>query len=181
MEVLAGFLSLKVAETLMNTILLEMVDVTTVSIVITAISVSVGVVISVIQFRNLVKTRRVQFFLDLYNRFCEKDVLTMGVEVLLLWKWKDFDDFFEKYGPEKNLDEFMKWVIVTTHLENMGLVSYEKMVDIHFVANLIGSIIQDFWEKYEPILIEWRKRYNTPKIMPMTEYLYEKIKRIRPR
>ncbi len=75
----------------------------------------------------------------------------------------------------------MKWVIVTTHLENMGLISYEKMVDIHFVANLIGSTIQDFWEKYEPILIEWRQRYNTPKIMPMTEYLYEQIKRIRPR
>jgi len=181
MGVFAGILSLKVVETLMNTILFDLFDITTVSIVITAISVTVGVVISVMQFRNLVKTRRVQFFLDIYNKFCEKDVLTMGVEVLLLWKWEDFDDFFKKYCPEKNIDEFMKWVIVTTHLENMGLISYEKMVDIHFVANLIGSIIQDFWEKYEPILIEWRKRYNTPKIMPMTEYLYEKIKRIRPR
>jgi len=94
MEVLAGILSLRFADTLINTILLEMVDITTASIVITAISVSVGVVISVIQFRNLVKTRRVQFFLDLYNKFCEKDVLTMTVEVLLLWKWEDFDDLF---------------------------------------------------------------------------------------
>ena len=62
MEVLAGIFSLEVAETLMNTILLEMVDITTASIVITALSVSVRVVISVIQLRNLVKTRRVQFF-----------------------------------------------------------------------------------------------------------------------
>ena len=105
----------------------------------------------------------------------------MYVEVLLLWKWEDFDDFLEKYGPEKNLDEFMKWVVVTTHLENMGLIAYEKMVDIRFVSNLIGSGIQDLWEKYEPILIEWRKRSSLPKIMPMTEYLYEQIKTIRPR
>ena len=55
MGVFAGILSLNVVETLMNTILFEMIDITTVSIVITAISVSVGVVISVMQFRNLVK------------------------------------------------------------------------------------------------------------------------------
>ena len=158
-----------------------MVDIQTASPVVAAMSVVFGAVIGVIQFRNLVKTRQAQFFLDLYNRFCEKDILTMYVEVLLLWKWEDFDDFLEKYGPEKNLDEFMKWVVVTTHLENMGLIAYEKMVDIHFVSNLIGSGIQDLWEKYEPILIEWRKRSNLPKIMPMTEYLYEQIKTIRPR
>jgi hypothetical protein len=158
-----------------------MVDIQTVSAVAAAMSVAIGAVIGVIQFRNLVKTRQAQFFLNLYNKFSEKDVLTMYIEVLFLWKWEDFHDFLEKYGPEKNLDEFMKWVIVTTHLENMGLIAHEKMVDIHFVSNLIGSAIQDFWEKYEPILIEWKKKYKTPKIMPMTEYLYEQIKTIRPR
>ena len=164
-----------------------MVDVQTVSIVIAAVSVVIGVVNSILTNRSAerrrqmeLKTRQVQFFLDLYNKFVEKDILTMYMEVLM-WNWKDFDDFYEKYGPEKNLDEFMKWVIVTTHLENMGLIAYEKMVDIHFVANLIGGQIQDFWEKTEPILIEWGKRYNTPKIMPMTEYLYEQEKTIRPR
>jgi len=165
-----------------------LVDVQTVSVVIAAISVVIVAVNLILANRRAesrrqtyLKTRQVKFFLNLYNRFCEKDILTMYVEVLQLWKWEDFDDFYEKYGPEKNLDEFMKWVIVTTHLENMGLIAYEKMVDISFVANLIGSGIQDFWEKYEPILIEFRRRWNTPKIMPMTEYLYEQVKTIRPR
>ena len=165
-----------------------MVDIQTVSVVIAAISVVIVAVNLILTNRRTesrrqmdLKTRQVRFFLDLYSRFCEKDILTMYLEILQLWKWEDFDDFYEKYGPEKNLDEFMKWVIVTTHLENMGLIAYEKMVDISFVANLLGSGIQDFWEKYEPILIEFRKRWNTPKVMPMTEYLYEQIKRIRPR
>ena len=158
-----------------------MIDIQTVSAIAAAMSVAISAVIGVIQFRNLVKTRQAQFFMELYNRFSEKDILTMYVEIVMLWKWKDFNDFLEKYGPEKDLNEFMKWVVVTTHLENMGLITYEKMVDIHFVANLIGSAIQDFWEKAEPILIEFRKKYNTPKIMPMTEYLYEQIKTIRPR
>ena len=98
-----------------------------------------------------------------------------------LWTWEDFDDFFEKYGPETNLDEWLKWSLVTTHLENMGLVLHAKMVDVHFVANLIGSMIQSFWEKYAPIIRALQARFNTPRIMPMTEYLYEQVKRVRPR
>ena len=165
-----------------------LVDVQTVSIVIAAVSVVIAVINSILTNRRAesrrqmeLKTRQVKFFFDLWNRFCRKDILTMYLEVFQLWKWEDFNDFYEKYGPEKNLDEFMKWVIVTTHIETMGLIAYEKMVDIRFVANLLGSTIQDFWEKAEPILIEWRKRYNTPKIMPMTEHLYEQIKTMRPR
>ena len=153
----------------------------TASIVITMLSIALGIGVGIIQFRNLVKTRQIQLYMDLYNRITEKELHRDYIEVLLLWKWEDPNDFFEKYGPEKNLDDFMKFTLVTTYLENMGLFSKENLVDIRFVANLIGSVIQSFWEKYEPIIIEMRHRYNTPKIMPMTEYLYEQVKSVRPR
>lgn len=153
----------------------------TASIVITMLSVALGVVMGIIQFRNLVKTRRIELYMELYNRINERDLHRDYVDVLLLWKWEDPNDFFEKYGPENNLDEFMKFTLVTTYLENMGLFLHENMVDIHFVANLIGSMIQNFWEKYEPVITEMKKRYNTPKIMPMTEYLYERVKNVRPK
>jgi hypothetical protein len=145
------------------------------------LTVALGIGMGIIQFRNLIKTRKLQLYMDMYNRIMEKELLSDYGEVLLFWKWKDTNDFFEKYGPEKNPDEFTKFASVTTYLENMGLLSHEKLVDIHFVANLIGSMIQNFWEKYEPIISEMGNRYNTPKIMPMTEYLYEQIKSIRPR
>jgi len=153
----------------------------TASIVITMLSITVGIIMGIIQFRNLVKTRKIEFYMDLYNRIMEKELQRDYAEIVLLWKWEDPNDFFEKYGPEKNLDEFMKFTLVTTYLENMGLFLKEKMVDTHIVANLIGSTIQNFWEKYEPVIIEMRHRLNTPKIMPMTEYLYEQVKSVRPR
>jgi len=153
----------------------------TVSVVITALSVALGIGMGVIQFRNLVKTRQIQLYMDLYNKIMEKDLLRYYVEVLLLWKWKDTNDFFEKYGPEKNLDEFIKFSLVTSYLENMGLVLNENLVDVRLVAILIGSTVQGFWEKYEPIIIEMRRRWNTPRVMPMTEYLYKQVKSVRPR
>lgn len=102
----------------------------TASIVITMLTVALGIGMGIIQFRNLVKTRRIQLYMDMYNRIMEKDMLRDYGDVLLLWKWKDTNDF---------------------------------------------------WEKYEPIIIEMGNRWNTPKIMPMTEYLYKQIKNIRPR
>jgi len=153
----------------------------TVSVVIATLSVALGIGMGVVQFRNLVKTRQIQLYMELYNRIMEKELQRYLVEILLLWKWEDTNDFFEKYGPEKNLDEFIKFTLVTTYLENMGLALNENLVDARLVANLIGTTIQGFWEKYEPILIEMRRRWNTPKAMPMTEYLYKEVKRVRPR
>ena len=153
----------------------------TASIVITMLSVVVGIAMGIIQFRSLVKTRKTEFYMSLYNKITERELLRDYVEVVLLWKWIDANDFFEKYGPEKNIHAFMQFTQVTSYLESMGLLAKEKMVDIDLVAILIGSTIQNFWEKYEPIIIEMRHRYNTPKIMPMTEYLYEQVKMVRPR
>jgi len=158
-----------------------MVDIQTVSVLIAAMSVAVGMVVGIIQFRNLVKTRQIQLYLDLYNRLMEKELHQYANEILLLWKWENPNDFFEKYGPESHLDEWLKFSLFTSVLENMGLILHENLVNVGFVAILIGSIIQSFWERYEPILIEMRRRYNTPKIMPMTEYLYNQVKQVRPK
>jgi hypothetical protein len=49
-----------------------MVDIQTVSAVAAAMSVAISAVIGVIQFGNLVKTRQAQFFIDIYNKFCER-------------------------------------------------------------------------------------------------------------
>jgi hypothetical protein len=158
-----------------------MVDIQTVSVVITAVSIVFRIGMGIVQFRNLVKTRQIQQYLDLYHRLCEKDLHRYANEVLLLWTFEDDDDFFAKYGPDTNLDEWLKWTLFTPYLENMGLVLHAGLVDVQFAANLIGSMIQNFWEKYAPILRAMQRRWNTPRIMPMTEYLYEHVKRVRPR
>ena len=93
-------------------------DVETVSFVITMLGIGVAVAIGLIQFRNLVKTRQIELYLDLYNQVMEKDLGRWLVEVSMLWKWKDTKQFFEKYGPEKNVDGFLKFMGVTSYLEH---------------------------------------------------------------
>jgi len=152
----------------------------TISIVITMLSVTFGVVIGIVQFRNLVKTRRIQLYTELFNKLTEKEILRNFTEVVKVWKWKDPDDFFEKYGPEKHPDEFGKFGSSLAHLENIGLFMKEKLVDREWVANLVGYMVLEFWEKYEPIIVKLGEPFNNPCITPMAKYLCEQIKSTRP-
>ena len=151
----------------------------TASTVITMLSIAFGVGIGIFQVRNLVKTRRVQLYTELFNKLTEKEIQRNFTEVLMIWNWKDPDDFFEKYGPEKHVEEFMKFTSTLSYLENIGLFVKEKLVDIHWVANLVDSLVLSFWEKYEPIISEMEQRFGTPVVMPMTEYLYKQVKSVR--
>jgi len=143
------------------------------------LSVTFGVIIGIIQFRNLVKTRRIKLYMELFNKLTGKEMQKNVTEVLMIWKWKDPDEFFEKYGPEKHSDEFWKFTSIITHLENMGLFLKENLVEKEWVANLLDYMVLGFWERYEPIITKLGEPYNNPCITPMTKYLYEQIKSIR--
>nr|MDO8135747.1 hypothetical protein [Candidatus Njordarchaeum guaymaensis] len=157
-----------------------LVDAETLSFVAAMVGIFIAVAVGLVQFRNFVKARQIEIYLDLYNKIMEKDLHRWSVEVAVLWKWKDPSNFFEKYGPENNMDEFLKFTAVTTYLENMGLVLKEKLVSARMVANLVGTTILGFWEKYKPVIREFQRRYKLPKVMPMTEYLYQEVKMVRP-
>lgn len=101
----------------------------TASIIITMLSIVIGVGMGIVQFRNLVKTRRIQLYTELFNKLTEKEVQRDFTEVLMIWKWKDPDEFFEKYGPEKNPDEFLKFSSSISYLENVGLFVKENLVE----------------------------------------------------
>jgi len=152
----------------------------TISIVITMLSVTFGAAIGIVQFKNLVKTRRIKLYMELFNKLTEKEITRNFTEVLMVWKWKDPDDFFEKYGPEKHPDLFWKFASTISNLENVGLFVKEKLVDKEWVANLVDYMVLEFWEKYEPIIVKLGEPFNNPCITPMAKYLYEQIKSTRP-
>jgi hypothetical protein len=144
------------------------------------LSVTFGVVVGIIQFRNLVKTRRIKLYMELFNKLTEKEIQRNFTEVLRIWKWKNPDDFFEKYGPDKHPEEFLKFSSSVSYLENVGLFVKEKLVEKDWVANLVDYMVLEFWEKYEPIIIKMGEPYNNPCVTPMAKYLYEQIKSMRP-
>jgi hypothetical protein len=160
-----------------------LIDLQTISVVIAAMSVVIGVINSILSsrraektMRTTLETRQAQLFMQLYTKLNERELHSIGGEILNLWEWSDFDEFMEKYGPENNFEDFNKFSMVGTYFNGIGILVSENLVDIRLVTRF-GSVVNAFWEKIEPIIEDWRELYNFPRMLSDTEYLYNEMQK----
>lgn len=153
-----------------------MADVQTISIGIAAASVVVALTYYSLQLRNQNRTRQAQLFMQLYDRFHDKEFMKKFVDINDLWEWRDYDDFLKKYGPETNLEAYSSWASVGNFYEGMGVLVKRKLIDVNLVDDLMSGFILRFWDKIEPIIKEFRERENWPQAYEWIEYLYNEIK-----
>jgi len=158
-----------------------MVDLQTISVVIAATSVVIGVVNSILSSRRSEKTmqitletRQAQLFMQLYTRINERELHDLISEILVRWEWSNLDEFLEKYGPENNFEASLNFSMVGTYLNGMGILVRENLVDIRLVTRF-GSFVKAFWEKIEPIIEDWRELHDFPRMLSDTEYLYNEM------
>ena len=144
-----------------------------------AVGILVGIVIALLQLRDLGKTRKADLLMELYATFRSKDFTRDYMEVLQ-HSWKEVDDWMEiRAGLPtiKNLEAISLWLSVPLYFEGVGVLLYRKMIDIALVDDLLSSEILVLWESIEPAVKEMRVRMNRPQLFEYCEYLYEQIKR----
>jgi hypothetical protein len=148
----------------------------------TPISLTIGVIYHIMTLNNTRKnqqlsleTRQAQLFMQIYNRLNEADFIAHFTKVMTV-EWADFNDFLEKFGPEKPDNYNSLWAIIG-YYEGIGVLIKEKYVDIRLVAELMAGITRQFWEKMEPIYEDGKKYWNYPRLWSETEYLYNELMR----
>jgi len=122
-------------------------------------------------------TRKAQLFMQIYNRFQDKEFLRQNIEIMNM-EWVDFDDFWEKYGLIVNPEATSLIFSVGTYFEGIGVMVKEKLIDVKLVDDLMTGLVVRYWEKLEPIIKQQRTMFNWPEAYEWTEYLYNKIKSI---
>ena len=160
-----------------------MLDIPSISAVVAAAGVMVGVAFAYLEVRNLAKqretdveTRQAELFMQIYDHYYREDFLIDENEILFHWEWKDFEDFWRKYGPETNPKAFSKWDSVGTYFRGVGVLVKRKLIDPGLVDELMGTSIILHWEKSGPIMKEFRERY-WPHAYEWFEYLYNEMKK----
>lgn len=160
-----------------------MVDIVDVSAVVAAAGVLVGVIYYILDLKNQkqvrqteIETRQAELFMQIYNRYYTKETLGDENDILFEWKWKDFDDFWQKYGPEKNVEAFNKFDSLQTYFKGVGVLVRMNLIDLDLVRDLMGTSIVLHWEKSGSIIKEFRRRY-WPHAYEGYEYLYDEIKK----
>ena len=154
-----------------------------ISIVIAAASVVIGVVgylqsikTAERQRQTEIETRQAQLFMEIYDRYNQRELAKAIEDIHHNWEWEDYDDFEEKYGPKTNIDAWTSMIIQARFFDGIGVLVEKGLLDINIVKDLMGGTIIWNWETLESIYKENRKRLKRPDLWSCWEKLYQEIK-----
>jgi len=148
-----------------------MVDITEISAIVAAVGVLVGVIFTVLQLRDLVRTRQTDLIMRLYSRYGSEGFQRTWNKLYSLQRdLRDFHDYREKYG-------MAEWIGVGTFFEGIGVLLCRKLVDIDIVDELFTAPLKMAWDLMEDSIMEARKEFNQPTIFEWFEYLYNELQK----
>lgn len=97
---------------------------------------------------------------------------------MAVWEWKDYDDFFAKYGPNVNPDDHAVWDMNLQWMEGVGVLVRRDLIDPELVYDIMYGSIISFWEKHETIIQGLREQSQLPNLLDDLEYIYNQMKAI---
>ncbi len=102
-------------------------------------------------------------------------------EILWVWEWSDFDDYWSKYSPRANPEANVTRRIARNYYVSLASMVRNGDLDIELLYELNPSGVTRYWEKMGPIALEFRKRNNYPDYLEPIEYLAGQINEHRTR
>jgi hypothetical protein len=152
-----------------------MVDITEISAIVAATGVLVGVVLTVLELRNIFKQRRSDLVVTLSSQFRSREFVEAFHEALSV-EFKDYDDFMNKHGAPWSKNPVPVSVeMVCIFFEQLGVLLKNKLIDAYLVSQLFAVPLA--WERLKPIVEGTRKEYGEPRLYEWFEYLYNEMQK----
>jgi hypothetical protein len=131
-----------------------------------------GLTASIIYYANILsnanktqqlqlETRQAQLFMSLFDtlRSSEFRMQWHTVEAL---EWKDYDEFHDKYNPEKEPEILSAVTSLMEYFEGVGVLWKRGLIDISLVEDLLGNTLLMAWDVLEPIAKGNRLTFQRP-------------------
>jgi len=149
------------------------------------VGILVGIIYYIMTLRNTRKnqqlqleTRQAQLFMQIYDKFNDKEFVKDWTNFVLIQDFDNFQDYMDKYGFRNNIDAWSTRVSLSDYFEGIGVLINRKLIDPTLVDDLMSVNVIRFWEKWGPIVEEYRKDFDLPQLGEWQEYLYNRIKSI---
>jgi hypothetical protein len=140
---------------------------------------TVGVIIAVLEIRNISSMRRVELNNRLLEYVWSRD-WTESMISLLNSPFSTYEEWFEKYGPQVNPEAATDFYSLMNRLEVLGTQVKNGVIDIDLLFTYIRPPwLQYVWEQFKPVIMNWRERWNFP-VNENFEYLYNEAKKRMP-
>ena len=145
-------------------------DIPTISAIIVAVSVVIGLVFTVMELRHLGQTRRTDVIMRVYDRFGSKEMVDAMNNV------GKFRGVKPEYPPKEGMTGVIQVAVV---FEGLGVLLEQRLIDIKLVNSLFGPTLDALWEPMQP-LIEWmRASLKQPFFFSHFEYLHTMLNEYR--
>lgn len=161
----------------------------TISVVLQIIQ-TVGILVGIVYYITIMRssqknqqlqleTRKAQLYMQLFMRITSEESMKKSIDLLKL-EYDDVDEFMEKQilGPDSSLHA--KLFSMFWHIDGLGYMMSLKLIDPEMVYNFGGGFAQAWhWEKWEPLIMRFRKRRGDPEFLKWFEYTAKEMMRIR--
>lgn len=157
----------------------EMVDASTVSIVVASASVIAGVLYYVTQSRNQVKSRQMDAVMRVYTIWGSEDMKRAFGKVVAL-KPMDYDTFCSVHGSIASPNRSPIWTDIDRvgwFMNGLGFMVHRRFVSIDMIDELMGYGIVMTWKTLGPLASGWRAELNTPESFGWFEYLTKELEK----
>ena len=151
-------------------------DIPSISAIVAAAGILVGVIYYILDIRYQAKTRQTDLVMRLYSTFDSREFQEAWVETLQM-EFKDYKDYLEKYGAASGKPAYVSVNMVAGFFEGLGILLYRGLIDIALVDDLFSSDIVITWHKMKPLAEGWRKHFNRPQMSEWFEYLYNEMQK----
>jgi len=146
-------------------------DIASISAVVAAGGVIIGVVFAMLEIRNLVKARKTDLTMRLASAWHSEGMMEKWLKVINL-EFEDYSDFKQRYGPRHSDNpEYAALYVVLEHFETQGYLLHRGMIDFD-LAYMFP--VTHTWRKLKPVIDGWRTQFNQPRLVEWFEYLHKK-------
>jgi len=154
------------------------IDLQTLSMIVAAASVVLGVIYYLYNLRTTLETRQASLFMQLYSIYESKDFLKDYTD---LWKYEytDINDWMQKYHPVKNPEAYASFMRIGRFYEGVGILIEKKLISMDLVVELMREAIIFNWDRLKIYAYGQRELTHMP-IWAHFESLYNEVKARQP-
>ncbi len=155
-----------------------MVNVQTISVMITAASLTLAAIYYVSILRINQRNSRIALTYNIMQTMQSEQAQRNWIELMNM-EWKDYDDFEQKYGSDVNPDNYAKRMSVWSGCNVLGHLLKKGVADAETCFFSGGTFSIFIWGKFKSILNEHSRRYVGSDAYTGIEYLAEEMLKLR--
>ena len=128
--------------------------------------------------QQAMENRNTQFLITLHRSMDNEGITMTWKDMIGKKEWSTFEEWWDKFGPENNIEYFSKWLRAQIIYEIYGAIVRRGFIDVGLVDDMMSGPILMYWEVSKPIIYGMREKKGYPQFQEHFEYLAGRIREI---